>query len=99
MKTTYIKIQHGENSLKALFMIYADLECLLEKIHSCQNNPEKSYTEKKPEHMPSGYSRFTSSSFDPTKNKLDCYKGEDCMERFCKDLREHATEIINYEKK
>ena len=47
MKTTYIRIQHGENSLKALFMIYAVLECLLEKIHSCQNNPEKSYTEIK----------------------------------------------------
>ena len=28
-------------------MIYADLECSLEKMHSCQNNPEKSYTEKK----------------------------------------------------
>ena len=28
-------------------MIYADLEILLEKMHSCQNNPENSYTEKK----------------------------------------------------
>ena len=28
-------------------MIYADLECLLEKMRSCQNNLEKSYTEKK----------------------------------------------------
>ena len=28
-------------------MIYADLECLLEKMRSCQNNPENSYTEKK----------------------------------------------------
>ena len=28
-------------------MIYADLGCLLEKIRSCQNNPEKSYREKK----------------------------------------------------
>ena len=33
------------------------------------------------------------------KNKLDCYKGEDCMEKFCKDLREHAMKIIDYEKK
>ena len=33
------------------------------------------------------------------KNKLDCYKGEDCMEKFCKDLRQHAMKIINYEKK
>ena len=31
--------------------------------------------------------------------KLDCYKGKDCMERFCEDLREHAMKIINYEKK
>ena len=94
-----IKYNHGEKSLKAPFMIYEDLECLLEKMHSCQNTLEKSYTEKKIKHTPFGYSLFTSYSFDPTKNKLDCYKGEDCMERFCQDLRDHATKIINYEKK
>ena len=42
-----LKYNHGEKSLKAAAIIYADLECLLEKMHSCQNNPEKSYTEKK----------------------------------------------------
>ena len=42
-----LKCNYGEKSLKAPFMIYADLECLLEKIHSCQNNLEKSYKEKK----------------------------------------------------
>ena len=31
------------------------------------------------------------------KNKLDCYKGEDCMERFCKDIKDHAMKIINYQ--
>ena len=41
-----LKYNQGENSLKAPAIIYADLECLLEKMHSCQNNPEKSYTEK-----------------------------------------------------
>ena len=30
-----------------LFIIYADLQCLLEKIYTCQNNLEESYTEKK----------------------------------------------------
>ena len=50
-------------------------------------------------HTPSGYSLSTNCLFDETKNKRDCYKGEDCMESFCKDLREHATRIINYEKK
>ena len=31
-----LKYNHRENSLKALFMIYVDLECLLEKMYSCQ---------------------------------------------------------------
>ena len=56
-------------------MIYADIESLLEKMHSCQNNPEKSYTEKKAKRTPSGHSLFTNCSFDSAENKLDCYKG------------------------
>ena len=80
-------------------MIYADLECLLEKVHSCWNNVEKSYTEKKATHAPSGYSLFTNCSFDETKNKLDFYRGKDCMEKFCKDLRDNAMKIINYKEK
>ena len=90
-----LKYNHGEKSLKAPFMIYADLECLLEKMHSCQNNPEKSYTE----HTPSGYSLFASCSFDAAKKKLDCYRGKCCMEKFCIGLREHAMTIVSYEKK
>ena len=72
---------------------------MLEKIHLCQNNLEKSYTEKKNKHTPSGYSLFTNCSFDATESKLDCYKIEDCMKRFGKDLRDHAMKIINYEEK
>ena len=90
-----LKYNHGEKSLKAPFMIYADLECLLEKMHSCQNNPEKSYTE----HTPSGYSLFASCSFDAAKKKVDCYRGKCCMEKFYIDLREHAMTIVSYENK
>ena len=36
-----------EKSLKVLFVIYSDLECLIEKMDSCQNDLEKSSTEKK----------------------------------------------------
>ena len=42
-----LKYNPGEKSLKVLFIIYADLECLFEKIDTCSNNPEKSDTEKK----------------------------------------------------
>ena len=42
-----LKYNPGEQLLKYSFIIYADLECLLQKINTCQNNPDKSYTEKK----------------------------------------------------
>ena len=94
-----IKYNQGEKSIKSSFIIYADLECLLEKISTCYNNPEKSSTTEINKHTPSSYSLFTHCSFDKTKNKLDYYRGDDCMKKFWKDLREHATKIINYEKK
>ena len=93
-----IKYNEGEKSVRSPFIIYADLECLLEKINTCYNNPKELSTSEINKHTPSGYLLFTHCSFDKTKNKLDYYRGDDCMEKFCKDLREHATKI-NYEKK
>ena len=62
-----LKYNYGEKSLKVPAIVFADLEYLLEKMYSCQNNPEKSYTEKKTKHTPSGYSLLTNCSFDATK--------------------------------
>ena len=94
-----IKYNQGEKSIKLPFVVYADLECLLEKMSTCQNNPNESSTTEINKNTPFGYSLFTHCSFDKTKNKLDYYRGKDCMKKFCKDLTEHATKIINYEKK
>ena len=72
---------------------------LLKKMNTCPNNPEESSRTKINKHTPSSYSLFTHYSFDTAKNKLDYYRGKNCMKNFCLDLREHATKIINYEKK
>ena len=42
--------------MKVLFIIYADLESLLEKMSTCHNNPERSSTIKINSQTPSGYS-------------------------------------------
>ena len=94
-----IKYNHGEKSMKLPFVIYADLERLLEKMSTCQNNPNKSSTTKIYKHRPSGYSIFTHCSFNESKNKLNYYRGDDCMKKLCKDLKTHANKIINYKKK
>ena len=94
-----LKYNPWEKSLKVPFNIYADLECLLQKINTCQNNSEKSYTEKKAEHVPSGYSLVTYCSFDKSKIERKYYRRKDSMKMFCKDLKEQAMKIIKYEKK
>ena len=66
---------------------------------TCQNNFEKSYTEEKTKPASSGYSIFTSCLIDSIKKFVDCRRFEDCIERFCKDLREHAMKKINFENK
>ena len=78
-----IKYNHGEKSMKLPFVIYADLECLLEKMSTCQNNPNKSSTTELNKHTPSGYSLFTHCLFGESKNKLNYYRGDDCMNKFC----------------
>ena len=62
---------------------------------TCQNNPNESSTTEINKHTPSSYSLFTHCSSDKSKNKLNHYRGKDCMKKFCKDLREHAIKIIN----
>ena len=77
-----LKYVPSEKSLKVPFTIYADLECLLKKINTCSNNPDKSYAEKKTIHKPWGYFLVTCCSFDKLKNERKCYRGEDCMKMF-----------------
>ena len=73
-----LKYSHGEKSMKVPFIIYADLESLLEKMSTCHNNHKKTATTKIDKHTSSGYSLFTHCSFDATKNKLDYYRGKNC---------------------
>ena len=46
---------------KKPFVIYADLECLIEKTDGCKNNPENLSTIKINKHIPSGFSMSTLS--------------------------------------
>ena len=94
-----LKCSPGDKSLKAPFITYADLECLLKKKQFCQNNPENSYTQRKTKHQPSGYSLSLICSFVETKNRHKFHRRKDRIKRFCNDLKELAIEIITKKKK
>ena len=57
-----LQFNQYQKSDKAPFIIYGDLECLIERTDGCKNNPENSYTTKVGQHFPSGFSMSTISS-------------------------------------
>ena len=42
---------------------------------------------------------LTRCSFDEEQNKCDYYRGKDCIEEFCKRLKERVMKIVNYKEK
>ena len=94
--TKILEFNKYQKSDKATFIIYADLECLIEKIDVCKNKPENLSIAKVSEHNPSGVSMFTISSFKYIESKHDVYRGKNYMKKFCESLKEHAMQIINF---
>ena len=46
-----LKCDYGENSVRIPFITDADMECLLERIDNCHNNPKKSPKTKITKHL------------------------------------------------
>ena len=54
---------------------------------------------EKAKHQPFGWEMFTRFSFDKKENKLNYYRGKDCIEKLCKKLKECAMKKNDYEEK
>ena len=83
---TKTKFNQYQKSDKAPVVIYADLECIIEKTNECKNNPKNSSTIK--------VNSSTISSLKSIANKHDVYRGRDFMKKFCENLRKHTRKII-----
>ena len=92
-----LEYKENQKSQKAPFVIYSDLECLLEKTNDDNNGNKQTTTVNN--QTPSGYSIYTQCPFDDNKNKVDYYRGEDYIEKFTDHLKEHATSILDCEQK
>ena len=54
--TKTLEFNQYQKSDKGLFITYSDLECWIENIDGCKNNPENSFTAEVDEHILSGFS-------------------------------------------
>ena len=82
--TKILELNQYQKYDTAPFIIYADLECLIEKSNRYKNNLENWSATKVGKHIPSGSSMSTISSFKSIENKHDVYRGKDSMKSFLK---------------
>ena len=97
--TKKLEFDQYQKSDQASFVIYADLECIIEKIDRCKNNPENLSATKAREHLSSGFSMSTITSFRSIENKHNVHRSKNYIKKFCEFLREHAMKIIYFKKK
>ena len=72
----------------------------IKKNYSLVKTTQKNLIQKKKaRHEPSGWALYARYSFDKKENKLNFYRGIDCIIKLCKKLKEEAMEIINHEKR
>ena len=78
--------------MKAPFTVYADFECVLRKIDTCEPNNKKSFTVKTEKHEPSGFSYVVVRSAGHTKGPYT-YRGEDAVYAFLSYLLNEEIEM------
>ena len=84
---------------KMPYISFADIESFIKKLDGYANNLENSSTTKIGENIACGYSISTIWAFDHIENTHTLYRRKYCMKKFCESLREHARNIIDFEKK
>ncbi|VDI62451.1 Hypothetical predicted protein [Mytilus galloprovincialis] len=52
---THIAFRNHKKLIRVPFVIYADFECFMEKVDTCQPNPSQAYTKAYQQHRPSGF--------------------------------------------
>ena len=78
--------------MKAPYVVYADFECLVKKISTCEPNNKQSFTMKTEKHEPCGFS-YTVVRSDGTAFRPATYRGEDAVYVFLRWLLEHEKQM------
>ena len=92
-KDKWLKFKNYEKQLSSPFVIYADFECVLPKVQSCNPNPEKSSTTPVEKHVPCGYCYKIVSSNPLYSKPAVVYRGKDPVIHFLKALEKESIDI------
>ena len=105
-KGTMLEFKNYHRLEKVPLIVYADFECYIEPIQSCDPDPknrdgtERSYTKQYKKHGPSSF-RYYIKCFDGGvyEPKLVSYTGEDAVQKLMEMLEEDIREITSIPEK
>ena len=93
---TILKFKNYYKSEKVPFVVYADFECFIKPIQSCDLNPESSYTKQYQKHEPTSFCYYIECFDDKVyPPKLVSYIGKDAAQKFVEMLEKDIREIAN----
>ena len=98
-KDSVLEFNHYMKSNKMPYIIYTDMKSLIRNIDGRANNAENYSTIKIGKLTSCEYSMATIQAFDLIESKHTLYRRNDCTKKVCESLREHAKNIIDFEKK
>lgn len=87
-----LQFKNYQNSLKVPWAIYADFECMLQKISTCHPNPEKSYLNDTEKHEPVSFAYYL-KDVDSKNFRLEEYFGPDAPKVFYEKIKADALMI------
>ena len=84
--------QNFHKQMKAPYVVYADFECIVKKVHTCEPDNKKSFTVKTEKQEPCGFSYVVVRSDGQTRGPYT-YRGEDAVFVFLSWLQDHEKEM------
>ena len=95
-----LKFNNFHKQLPVPFVIYADFEAIIEKIHGCQRHDDKSYTEAYQKHTDCGYGYKVVCCYDDKYTKPEkIYRGEKAVYKFMEAMLEEVKYCKKVKKK
>ncbi|XP_037921412.1 uncharacterized protein LOC119658218 [Hermetia illucens] len=82
-----LEYRHFERQIDVPFVVYADFECLLQDIQSCQPDPASaSTTTTLQEHIPCAFAYYIKCCYNSNLDRFRIYKGPDSPKKFINSL-------------
>ena len=93
-----VEFKDGQNQFKALFIMYADFESILELMDHVElgsPNPNQPYTNEVNQHIPSGWCVYSKFAYGEVVTPLRTYRGKDSIETFCNYIKGEARRLYH----